>query len=31
MQRMREEPDLLVESLLGAVPSTLFVLLPILA
>src|SRR5690606_2409552 len=31
VQRMQEEPDLLVESLLGAVPSTLFVLLPIFA
>ncbi|TWG88388.1 Archaeal/vacuolar-type H+-ATPase subunit I [Luteimonas sp. J16] len=31
VQRLQEEPDLLKDSLLGAVPSTLFVLLPIFA
>jgi len=31
VQRLREEPDLLKDSLLGAVPSTLFVLLPLFA
>ena len=30
-QRLREDPDLLKDSLLGAVPSTLFVLLPLFA
>ncbi len=31
VQRLREDPDLLKDSLLGAVPSTLFVLLPLFA
>ena len=31
VQRLQEDPDLLKDSLLGAVPSTLFVLLPIFA
>src|SRR5690606_27872822 len=30
-QRLREDPDLLKDALLGAVPSTLFVLLPLFA
>ncbi|TYT25993.1 DUF3667 domain-containing protein [Luteimonas viscosa] len=31
VQRLQEDPDLLKDSLLGAVPSTLFVLLPLFA